>query len=79
MTYQGATGLFDTKANDNLRAIYKSGTIQVGNFTGIVNIYDITGKNIASPFAVSGFANMNLQKGIYIVKAGSATSKLSVN
>jgi hypothetical protein len=79
MTYQGPTGLNDTKENNNLKAIYKAGSIQLSDFTGIINIYDIAGKQIASPNAVFGSANVNLTKGIYIVKAGNACTKLIVN
>jgi hypothetical protein len=78
MTYQGVTGLNDIKANSNLKAFYKAGSIQVGSFTGTVNIFDIAGKQIASPNAVFGTANVNLYKGIYMVKAGNACTKLIV-
>ena len=70
-----------TSLNDipqNLSAFYHNGVISLGDFTGEVNVFTTTGKLAAKGTAVLGYFKVDIENGIYIVKAGNSTSKLIV-
>jgi len=62
----------------DLNITYADGTLSLGDYTGVVNIYNVTGKLVSKREAMLGCLKVNLQQGLYIVKAGTSTSKLIV-
>ncbi|MDD3322328.1 MAG: GDSL-type esterase/lipase family protein [Paludibacter sp.] len=63
--------------NDNI-ASYSNGVLKLNNYTGIVNIYDFTGKSIKTGQTVFGQFPVTLNNGTYIIKTSTNTSKLLV-
>lgn len=74
-----ATSVATPYESSKMTAIYNNGRLLVGNYNGVVRLFDITGKKFAESQAISGAINVNLQKGIYIVETSAGTSKIAVN
>jgi len=65
--------------NENLLKVYYSnGEIRVSDYSGIVRVYDLVGKNIFEGTTANGNLRVNLKKGIYIVNTTSGNSKISI-
>lgn len=73
------TNTINPTADSKLQVIYKNGNLQIGDFTGIVRVYDIAGRSIKEGNAIFGYLSMPLQKGIYLLKAATTTSKFIVD
>ena len=74
----GITGLFSPKAENKLNAYYTNGEIRIPNFTGNVQVFDVTGKTIINQYSSNGIIKINLNKGIYFVNSQNSNSKILV-
>jgi len=59
-------------------AVYgAAGAIVIKGYTGVANVYSITGQLVKS-VAVDGDANIDVVAGIYVVRTGNNTAKVVV-
>lgn len=72
------TGLFTPKSVETINAYYNNGVLKMNDYTGVVRIYGLTGNLVAEKQSVFGFAQVNLQKGIYIVNTTEGNAKLFI-
>ena len=72
------TALFSPKSNNLINAFYNNGVLKMNDYTGLVRIYGLTGNLVAEKQSVFGFAQVNLQKGIYIVNTTEGNAKLFI-
>lgn len=73
-----STGLFNPKIENKLNAYYTNGEIRIANFTGNVQVFDVTGKSIINQYSSNGVLKINLNKGIYVVNTTIGNTKISV-
>lgn len=73
------TALFTPESIEKINAYYANGLLRIADYTGTVRIYGLTGNLIAEKQSVFGFAQVYLQKGIYIVNTTKGNAKLFVN
>jgi len=52
--------------------------LKLADYTGMVRVYGLAGNLVAEKQSVFGFAQVNLQKGIYIVNTTEGNAKLFV-
>ena len=71
------TGVNALKTN-TLKIYYSNGEIRISDYSGIVCVYDLVGKNIFEGTATNGNLRVNLKKGIYIVNTTLGNSKISI-
>jgi len=72
------TGFFTPKADAKITAYYSNGEIKIPTYNGRVRVFDFTGRIIMDGLASEGKMNVNLIKGIYIVKTTLGCTKISV-
>lgn len=63
---------------DNINVYYSNSTLHINDYSGIISLYDISGKKISEGQMTFGQLNINLAKGIYIVKLSGVTQKFMV-
>lgn len=61
-----------------ITAYYSNGELRIKNYDGIVRIFDLTGKNIATGIVEDGKYNVSIQRGIYIVNTNKGSVKIAV-
>lgn len=72
------TPVINTKVDSKFAAYYFSGQLIVGNYSGLVSIYDMTGRTISKGMSADGRMNLALKQGFYIVKTNAGTAKIGV-
>jgi len=72
------TGIFTPKSAEKINAFYNNGVLKLADYTGMVRVYGLAGNLVAEKQSVFGFAQVNLQKGIYIVNTTEGNAKLFV-
>ncbi len=61
-----------------IKAFYNNGTLRLGEYTGIVEIFDTAGRNIASGQAIFGHYAVHLPKGAYLIYTDVQNSSVIV-
>ena len=74
---KNVTGVNALKEN-SLKVYYSNGEIRISDYSGIVRVYDVVGKNVFEGTATNGNLRVNLKKGIYIVNTTIGNSKISI-
>ncbi|MGC3977485.1 MAG: T9SS type A sorting domain-containing protein [Paludibacteraceae bacterium] len=64
--------------SDNVQLYYSNASVYVNNLSGNIKIYNLTGKKIAEGTTNGGKFDVQLNKGIYLVKIGSIARKMVV-
>lgn len=72
------TGIFTPKSVETINAFYNNGLLRLADYTGIVRVYGVAGNLVAEKQSVFGFAQINLQKGIYLINTSEGNAKLFV-
>jgi hypothetical protein len=72
-----ATGVNVLKTN-SLKINYVNGEIRISDYSGIVNVYDLIGRNVFKGTTATGNLKVNLKNGIYIVNTTHGNSKISI-
>ena len=71
------TGVNVLKTN-SLNAYYANGELRISDYSGIVRVYDVVGKNVFEGTTANGNIRVNLKNGIYIVNTNRGNSKISI-
>ncbi len=61
-----------------LKVYYNNNTLRTDDYTGLVQVYSIAGKLLSEGQSVFGFYNVNLVKGLYLIRTSIGNSKLVV-
>lgn len=64
--------------SDNLQLFYNNGLIQINQYTGPVQVYNMSGKTIASGQSLFGSYAVSLQKGVYVLSTLQGNGKITV-
>ena len=72
-----ATGV-DVLNTNTLKVYYSNGEIRISDYSGIVRVYDLVGKNVFEGTTANGNLRVNLKKGIYIVNTTRGNSKIPI-
>ncbi len=72
------TGLFTPKLTPAIDGFYSNGVLKIGDYTGRINVFSLTGSLVAEGQSVFGYTQMNLQRGVYIVTTSKGNLKLFV-
>jgi hypothetical protein len=70
------TGLNIPNVNKAITVYYFNGEIRIPDYTGIVRVFDLLGRNVAEGSATNGTLRVNLRDGIYIVNTTRGNSKI---
>ncbi|NCB67654.1 MAG: hypothetical protein EOM47_02250 [Bacteroidia bacterium] len=72
------TSVFTPKSTETINAMYNNGVLKLSDYTGLVRVYGLAGNLVAEKQVVFGYAQMQLNKGIYIVNTAEGNAKLFV-
>lgn len=68
----------NTTINNNSKVYYMDNMLSIEDYSGSVKIYNSTGKIIEDKFAVNGKLNIQLSKGMYIIRTETNSTKMIV-
>ena len=63
---------------DDLQLFYNKGVVQINQYTGPVQIYNMNGKTISTGQSVFGSYAVTLQKGVYVLSTLQGNWKITV-
>ena len=69
--------LLVTVAEDEVKVYSTSGAVVVNGYTGIVQVYNVTG-SLVKNVQVDGYSTIDLRDGIYFVRTGKKAHKVIV-
>jgi hypothetical protein len=72
------TSVEDVRANETLKVFYSNQTLRLGDYTGLVKVYNLTGSLVAEGQSVFGYMAVKLEQGLYIVNTSIGNAKLLV-
>ena len=72
------TSVESVKANETLKVFYTNQTLRLGDYTGQVKVYNLTGGLIAEGQSVFGYMPVKLSNGVYVVSTTAGNAKLIV-
>ena len=79
MTERSTGTNVDKIVKKSINVYYNNGILEIGEYTGMVNIYNVTGSLVGSKQAVFGNLPVQLSQGVYIIQTAEGVSKLLVN
>ena len=72
-----AAGVDVLKTNP-LNAYYTNGELRISDYSGVIRVYDLIGKNVFEGTTSNGNLRVNLKNGIYIINTTRGNSKISI-
>ena len=63
---------------DDLQLFYNNGVVQINQYTGPVQIYNMNGKTISTGQSIFGSYPVTLQKGVYVLSTLQGNGKITV-
>lgn len=79
MTERSAATSVDKIVKNPINVYYNNGMMFIGEYTGMVTIYNVTGSLIVNKQAVFGNLPVQLSKGVYIIQTSEGVGKILVN